>query len=131
MSDVESTEKVESTSAPSPADVAKAVAKRAGERDDVVDGTARYNAAAARIAELEGQINLERIETMRTRIANDFGITGQDRDILMTGTDEETLTAQARRLQERLPNRGVKKKAPSPRLDSAQFGGSIFSGPSW
>jgi hypothetical protein len=61
-----------------------------------------------RIAELESKYAQSEANTLRLRVAGDFGIStkrgddGQpsDADLFLTGTDEETLTAQAKRLSD-------------------------------
>lgn len=58
--------------------------------------------AAARVAELESELNAVRSETTRLRIASEHGITdADDIALFLTGTDEETLTKQAKRLADR------------------------------
>jgi hypothetical protein len=55
-----------------------------------------------RVAELEAELNSTRAESMRLRIATEHGITdADDIDLFLTGTDEETLTKQAKRLADR------------------------------
>lgn len=62
--------------------------------------------AAARVAELEAELNGVRSESNRLRIATEHGITdADDIRLFLTGTDEETLTEQARRLAERTADR--------------------------
>jgi hypothetical protein len=62
--------------------------------------------AATRIADLETQLNNTRAESMRLRIAAEHGITdADDIDLFLTGTDEETLTRQAKRLSDRAADR--------------------------
>lgn len=62
--------------------------------------------ATAKIAELETQLNEMRVESTRLRIATEHGITdADDIRLFLTGTDEETLTAQAKRLAERTSDR--------------------------
>ena len=62
--------------------------------------------SAGRIAELESQLNGVRAESTRLRIATEHGITdADDIDLFLTGTDEETLTKQAKRLAERTADR--------------------------
>ena len=58
--------------------------------------------AAGRIAELEAELTGVRSETTRLRIASEHGITdADDIALFLTGTDEETLTKQAKRLADR------------------------------
>lgn len=58
--------------------------------------------AAARVAELEAELQSTRRESLRMKIASSHGITdADDIDLFLTGTDEETLTRQAERLAAR------------------------------
>jgi hypothetical protein len=62
--------------------------------------------AAARIAELETQLGSVQRESLRLKIAAEHGITeADDIDLFLTGTDEETLTRQAKRLADRNADR--------------------------
>jgi hypothetical protein len=62
--------------------------------------------AQARIAELEAELNGVRGESLRLRVASEHGITdADDIDLFLTGTDEETLTRQAKRLADRTADR--------------------------
>lgn len=54
-----------------------------------------------RVAEIEKQANAATVRALRAEIANAHGVSAEDRDLFLTGTDEETLTAQAKRLGER------------------------------
>jgi hypothetical protein len=58
------------------------------------------------VAELEAELNSTRAESMRLRIATEHGITdADDISLFLTGTDEETLTKQAKRLADREADR--------------------------
>lgn len=58
--------------------------------------------ATAKITELETQLNTMRVESTRLRIAAEHGITdADDIRLFLTGSDEDTLTAQAKRLADR------------------------------
>lgn len=62
--------------------------------------------AAARLAELEAELNNTRRDSMRLKIATEHGITdADDIELFLTGTDEETLTKQAKRLADRTADR--------------------------
>jgi hypothetical protein len=62
--------------------------------------------AEARAAELESELKKVRGESMRLRIATEHGITdADDIALFLTGTDEETLTKQAKRLADREADR--------------------------
>ena len=54
-----------------------------------------------RVAEIEARAAAAEARALRAEIANAHGISAEDRDLFLTGTDEETLTAQAKRLAER------------------------------
>jgi hypothetical protein len=61
-----------------------------------------------RIAEIEQQASQSAARALRAEIANAHGISAEDRDLFLTGTDEETLTAQAKRLADREAERKSK-----------------------
>ena len=62
--------------------------------------------AAARVAELEAELNNTRRDSLRLKIASAHGITdADDIALFLTGQDEETLTAQAKRLSDREADR--------------------------
>jgi hypothetical protein len=56
---------------------------------------------AKRLAALEQEAQSARADALRFKVAAEFGVTGEDADLFLTGTDEETLTRQAKRLTER------------------------------
>lgn len=66
-----------------------------------------------RLAELEKKYTQAEANTLRLRVAGNFGISTKrgndgepsDADLFLTGTDEETLTAQAKRLSDRAAER--------------------------
>jgi len=58
-----------------------------------------------RIKDLEAKFAAAEARALRAEIANAHGISAEDRDLFLTGTDEETLTAQAKRLSERESSR--------------------------
>jgi hypothetical protein len=53
---------------------------------------------ADRIAQLEKEANDARTEALRFKVASKHGISDEDADLFLTGSDEETLTKQAERL---------------------------------
>ena len=62
--------------------------------------------AEARATELEAELTKLRSESTRLRIATEHGITdADDIALFLTGTDEETLTKQAKRLADREADR--------------------------
>lgn len=54
-----------------------------------------------RLAEVEARAVAAETGRLRSDIAAQFQIAPEDRDLFLTGTDEDTLTAQAKRLAER------------------------------
>ena len=70
--------------------------------------------AEERIADLEQQIAASQREALRRRVQAAHGISDEDADLFLTGTDEESLTAQAKRLADRESER-KKQNNVSPR----------------
>lgn len=58
-----------------------------------------------RFAEMEQRAAAADAKALRSDIAAKHGISAEDRDLFLTGADEETLTAQAQRLAERESDR--------------------------
>jgi hypothetical protein len=56
--------------------------------------------AAARIAELEADAASARVEALRFRVASEYGIDGEKAELLLTGSDEETMKKQAEALRQ-------------------------------
>jgi hypothetical protein len=73
--------------------------------DDLKAKAGEKATADERLAELEKRYAAAEARALRADIANAHGITPEDRDLFLTGTDEETLTAQAKRLAERVSDR--------------------------
>lgn len=62
--------------------------------------------AAKRVADLEAELSTTRRDSLRLKIASANGITdADDIELFLTGTDEETLTKQAKRLADREADR--------------------------
>ena len=66
---------------------------------------------AEKIAELERQIEGATVQAVRARMAAKYQIDPEDADLFLTGSDEETVEAQAKRLSERV---SVSKNNPPP-----------------
>ena len=82
--------------------------KAKAEQFDAIEKASQTDAerAAARIQELEAELSTTRRDSLRLKIASDHGITdADDIDLFLTGTDEETLTKQAKRLADREADR--------------------------
>lgn len=69
--------------------------------DELKTAASEKKTADERIADLEKRYQEAEAGRLRSDIAAAHGITALDRDLFLTGTDEETLTAQAKRLAER------------------------------
>lgn len=69
--------------------------------DDLKAKAGEKQTAEERLAELEQKYAAAEARSLRAEIASNHGISAEDRDLFLTGTDEETLTAQAKRLAER------------------------------
>ena len=69
--------------------------------DDLKTKAGEKATADERLAELEKRYADAEARALRANVANAHGISAEDRDLFLTGTDEETLTAQAKRLAER------------------------------
>lgn len=67
------------------------------------------------LAELRAKYAEAEARALRSDIAARFGISAEDRDLFLTGTDKATLEAQAKRLQERDAER--QKKGPVARRE--------------
>lgn len=61
--------------------------------------------AADKAAEAERERDTARAEALRLRIAAKHGISDEDADLFLTGTDQETLTRQAERLADKVTDR--------------------------
>ena len=92
---------------------------------------------AKRISDLESELNNQRRDSLRLKIASANGITdADDIDLLLTGTEEETLTRQAKRLADReadrkknnnrVPSEGNTPKAAT--SDLREFTRGLFGG---
>lgn len=75
-------------------------ASRYADYDDLKAKAGEKQTAEERLAELEQKYLAAEARSLRAEIASNHGISAEDRDLFLTGTDEETLTAQARRLAE-------------------------------
>lgn len=82
--------------------------------DDLKAKAEGAKTAEDRISELEKSIEAATREALRRRVQAAHGISDDDADLFLTGTDEESLTAQAKRLAEREDERKRKNNV-SPR----------------
>lgn len=91
--------------------------------DDLKAKAAGAQTAEERIAALEKEIQATQREAMRRRVQAAHGISDEDADLFLTGTDEDTLTAQAKRLADRESER-KKQNNVSPREGNNPQSGS-------
>lgn len=73
--------------------------------DDLKVKAGQATTAEERIAALEREVDASRREALRRRVQAAHGIADEDADLFLTGADEESLTAQAKRLAQRAPER--------------------------
>jgi len=79
-----------------------------------------------RLASLEGELTTAKAAALRSDIAAKHGLSAEDRDLFLTGTDESTLTAQAQRLAGREADR--KKQGNYAPKEGTQPAGGTDSG---
>lgn len=82
--------------------------------DDLKKKAEGAKTAEERMAELEKEITATKHEALKRRVQAAHQITDEDADLFLTGADEESLTAQAKRLADRESER-KKKNNLSPR----------------
>lgn len=83
-----------------------------------------------RVAAMEQRAKEAELSAMRANIANEYGISVEDRDLFLTGGDEDSLRSQAKRLQQRdaerkavgnhVPSVGYTPDVGSPDLDTVR-----------
>lgn len=76
-----------------------------GDYDDLKSKAAGAATSEERIAELEKKYTEAETARLRSDIATKHSISAEDRDLFLTGSDESTLTAQAKRLAAREADR--------------------------
>nr|DAL14419.1 MAG TPA_asm: Major head protein [Caudoviricetes sp.] len=69
--------------------------------DDLKTKAGEAKTAEDRLTDLEKQLEQSQREALRRRVQAAHGIADEDADLFLTGADEDTLTAQAKRLIER------------------------------
>lgn len=75
--------------------------KKFEDYDDLKAKAEQSKSLEDRIAELGQQVQQTQVEKLRSDVAAEFKISKDDRDLFLTGSDAETLTAQAKRLSDR------------------------------
>lgn len=66
--------------------------------DEVKASAEQADALSRRIAEMEKEVADTRLESLRVSVAARFGLSDEDREVLLTATDEAKLVLQAERL---------------------------------
>ncbi|WP_138945254.1 hypothetical protein [Plantibacter sp. M259] len=89
-----------------------------------------------KLAELEGKYSAAEARALRSDVAAKYGLSVEDRDLFLTGTDEATLTAQAKRLADReadrkkqgnvAPKEGATDTTGGPSKDLREFTKGLF-----
>lgn len=87
--------------------------------EDLKAKAAGAQTAEERLAELEKEIQATKHEALKRRVQAAHKISDEDADLFLTGTDEESLTAQAKRLADRESER-KKQNNVSPREGNHQ-----------
>ncbi len=82
--------------------------------DDLKAKASEKATAEERIAALEQEIQRANLAALRSRVQAKYGISDEDAELFLLGTDEDTLTAQAKRLADREEQRKQKNNV-SPR----------------
>jgi hypothetical protein len=108
------TAEVEKTAAKIRADERKKVTEKYADYDDLKAKAEGAKTAEDQIAELKQSIEQANREALRRRVQAAHGISDEDADLFLTGSDEDALTAQAKRLADREAER-KKKNNVSPR----------------
>ena len=96
---------VEKIAAKIKAEERRKVSERFADYDDLKAKAGGVTTAEERIAALEKQLQETSREALRRRVQAAHGIADEDADLFLTASDEETLTAQAKRLAERTSER--------------------------
>ena len=79
----------------------EATKARYADYEDLKKKAAGAKTAEERMAELEQEISATKHEALKRRVQAAHQISDEDADLFLTGVDEESLTAQAKRLAER------------------------------
>ena len=113
------TAEVEKTAAKIRADERKKVGEKFADYDDLKAKAEGAKTAEDRLTELEKSLEKANREALRRRVQAAHGISDEDADLFLTGTDEDSLTAQAKRLADRESERKQKNNV-SPREGTHQ-----------
>ncbi len=115
----------------------KDVKAKAGRLDEIEEANkSEIQKANDRLAATERERDEARVEGLRFKVAAAHQISGDDAELFLTGTDEETLTKQAKRLTDREVDRKkqgnhVPREGSTPTsvdTDERQFARELFGG---
>lgn len=76
-------------------------------RELTEQAAAKTQTAEQRIAELQKTVEATRLEALRSKIQARYGINDEDATLFLTGSDEETLDKQGKRLKEQADERAM------------------------
>lgn len=113
--------------------LAQQAKNRFGDYDDLKAKAEGAKTVEQKLADLEAKHAEAEARALRSDIATKHGISAEDRDLFLTGSDEATLTAQAKRLAERIAdqkkngNRAPKEGATNNNRDDAKDGMREFT----
>ena len=109
-----------------------------GDYDDLKAKAEGAKTVEQKLADLESKHAEAEARALRSDIATKHGISAEDRDLFLTGSDEATLDAQAKRLAERLadqkkngnraPKEGTNNNPGNTDGDARSFARSLFGG---
>lgn len=110
-----------------------------GDYDELKDRAGQTKTLEERLAEVEKRASDAESKALRSDVAARHGISAEDRDLFLTGSDEDTLTAQAQRLAARsadvkkhgnvAPKEGeTKTTGSSEEAEAKEFVSNLFGG---
>lgn len=99
---------VEKIAAKIRAEERRKVSEKFADYDDLKQKAEGAKTADDRIAELQKSIEKANHEALKRRVQAAHGVSDEDADLFLTGADEESLTAQAKRLADRETERKSK-----------------------
>ena len=112
---------------------------KAAERLAAIESESKTEAekTAERIKSLEADAAAARVEALRFKVASQYGIDGERAELLLTGSDEETMTRQAKALKQesderkkqgnRVPREGTNPQAKPDEM--REFARELFDKP--
>ena len=118
--------------------LAQQAKNRFGDYEDLKAKAEGAKTVEQKLADLEAKHAEAEARALRSDIATKHGISAEDRDLFLTGSDEATLTAQAKRLAERIadqkkngnraPKEGATTTSGNTDSDARTFARNLFGG---